>query len=386
MHIVKTLFHRGLTYGVGALALTALAGVVLASDEEGRAHAQGIELDTAPVTYRQVEREYRLDGVVEAVNRTTVSAQTQGLVEDILYDVDDFVERGAIIARLRDTEHRTRVAQAAAEMKAAVAQLEQAREEHRRVEGLFKKKTASDSEMDKAAAELKSAEARLEASQAALEQAQEQLDYTLIRAPYSGIVTERFVEVGEMASPGKAVMSGVSLEKLRVSVDVPQSVIPAVRAQGAVRVFAHDGEPVETGTITVFPFAETGSNSFEVRVALAGDNPGLFPGMFVKTVFVTGEARELTIPAEAVVYRSEVTGAYVVAEDGRIGFRLIRVGRRLNGSLRVLSGLSEGERVALDPIAAGVALKEQAAVRAETRAGPRAGIADRNQGGDRDHG
>jgi RND family efflux transporter MFP subunit len=302
--------------------------------------------------------------VVEAVNRTTVSAQTQGLVEEIFYDVDDFVERGAILARLRDTEHRARVAQAAAELKAAVAQLEQAREEHRRVQGLFEKNNASDSQRDRAAAELKRSEAKFESAQAALEQAQEQLDYTLIRAPYSGIVTQRLIEVGEMASPGKAVMSGVSLEQLRVSVDVPQSVIPAVRERGQVQVFAPDGESLTTGEITVFPFAKTGSNSFEVRVALAGPAPELFPGMFVKTVFVTGEQRALTIPAAAVVYRSEVTGAYVVAEDGRIHFRLIRVGRAIGDTLQVLSGLSAGEQVALDPIAAGVALKQQAAARA----------------------
>lgn len=346
--------------GATALLFGAAAGPLLANADEATA-----ALATAPIAYHETDREYRLDGVVEAVNRTTVSAQTQGLVEEIFYDVDDFVERDAVIARLRDTEHRARVTQAAADLKAAVAQLEQAREEHRRVKGLYEKRTASDSEMDKATAELKGAQARLEAAQASLEQAQEQLDYTVIRAPYSGIVTKRFMEVGEMASPGKAVMSGISLERLRVSVDVPQSAIPAVREHARVQVFAPDGEPVETDGITVFPFAKAGSNSFEVRVALAGRNAGLFPGMFVKTVFVVGEASELTIPAAAVVYRSEVTGAYVIDDQGRIRFRLIRVGRRLNGSLTVLSGLSEGERVALDPIAAGVALKEQAAARAE---------------------
>lgn len=356
--------HRFIQRG-SLLALAAAVIPTLACGEE-RAAAP---LATAPVAYQETAREYRLDGVVEAVNRTTVSAQTQGVVEDIHYDVDDFVERGAVIAQLRDTEHRAKVAQAAAVMKAAVARLDQARKEHKRVKGLYDKKNASDSEMDRAAAELKSAQANFESAEAALEQAQEQLEYTVIRAPYSGIVTQRFVEVGEMLSPGKPVMSGVSLEQLRVSVDVPQSVIPAVRKQGQVRVFAPSGEPVDTGEMTVFPYAETGSNSFEVRVVLTDRDPGLFPGMFVKTVFVTGEKRELTIPAAAVVYRSEVTGAYVVDEGGRIRFRLIRVGRPIGEDLTVLAGLSEGERVALDPIAAGVALKEQAAARAAAGGG-----------------
>lgn len=317
-------------------------------------------LETAEVSYQVVPREYRLDGVVEAINRTTVSAQTQGQVEAILYDVDDFVEKGEVIARLRDTEHRARLAQATADLKSATAQLDQARDEHSRVKGLFEEQNVSESAMDKAEADLKSATARLEAAQAAVEQAQEQLDYTQIRAPYSGIVTRRHVELGEMASPGAPVMSGISLEELRVIIDVPQSVIPAVRELGEIRVYLPDGSVAQPDRITVFPFADLGSNTFKVRADLAEDTQGLFPGMFVKTGIVTGDKQQLTIPGDAVVYRSEVTGVYVVSDSGGIQLRHIRTGPAVNDDIVVLSGLSAGERVALNPIAAGVALKRQA--------------------------
>jgi len=327
-----------------------------------------VDLATAEVAQRTVPREYRLDGVVEAINRTTVSAQTQGQVEEILYDVDDFVRKGEVIVRLRDTEHRARVAQAAAELKSASAQRVRAKDEYARIEDLFKKKSASAAERDNAEAELASAQARLEAAQAALEQAQEQLKYTEIRAPYSGIVINRQVELGEVASPGQPVMTGVSLEQLRVAVEVPQSVIPAVRELGEVKVYLPDGTVVKPARITVFPFADLGSNSFRVRLDLPEDIKGLFPGMFVKTGFITGKKQELTVPESAVVYRSEVTGVYVVDAGGVVRMRQIRVGRNLGGELVVLSGLSEGETVALDPIAAGVALKEQAHARAQAMA------------------
>jgi RND family efflux transporter MFP subunit len=344
-----------------------------AADDDGAGPDSA--LDTAAVTLRTVPREYRLDGIVEAVNRSTVSAQTQGQVEQILYDVDDFVEKGDVLARLRDTEHRARVAQAAAELKSATAQLERARDEFDRVKGLFERKSASASEMDRVEAERAAAEARLDAAQAALEQAQEQLKYTVIRAPYSGIVTNRHVEQGEIASPGQPVMSGISLEELRVIVDVPQSVIPAVREIGEVNVYLPDGEVVQPDRITVFPFADMGSNTFKVRLGLAGELSNLFPGMFVKTAFVTGEKQELTVPKQAVVYRSEVTGVYVVADDGDVRLRQIRVGRDMGDDLVVLSGLTEGEVVALDPIAAGVALKTQ------TRDKMQTGASARGQGG-----
>ncbi|MFP4279646.1 MAG: efflux RND transporter periplasmic adaptor subunit [Halochromatium sp.] len=322
---------------------------------------------TAEVGYRVVPKEYRLDGVVEAINRTTVSAQTSGQVDEILYDVDDFVEKGEVIVRLRATEHRARLAQAAADLRSASAQLEQAREEHQRIKGLYQKQNVSESRMDQAEADLESAEARLESAQANLEQAQEQLEYTQIRAPYSGIVIRRHVERGEVANPGSPVMSGISLEELRVSIDVPQSAIPAVRERGEIRVYLPDGEITEPSRITVFPFADLGSNTFKVRADLEGRIEGLFPGMFVKTGIVTGEKQELTIPRAAVVYRSEVTGAYVVSENGRIRLRHIRTGSSIDDEIVVLSGLSAGERVALDPIAAGLALKRQAEANRQDR-------------------
>jgi RND family efflux transporter MFP subunit len=316
-------------------------------------------LDAAAAAYRAVPREYRLDGVVEAVNRTTVSAQTQGQVAEIFYDVDDFVERNAVVARLKDTEHKAGVAQAAAELKAATAQVRRAQDEHARVEGLHTKEMASDSEMDGATLDLKNAVARFESAVAGLDQAQEQLEHTQIRAPYSGLVTHRHLEVGETASPGQPVMSGISLDELRVIVDVPQSLIPSVRRGGEVRVYLPEGGVLTAEKITIFPVADLGSGTFRVRAKLAEGTGGLFPGMFIKTGFVIGEKRELVIPEEAVVYRSEVTGVYVLNGDGHLHFRQIRVGRALDDVLVVLAGLDEGERVALDPIAAGAALKAQ---------------------------
>jgi RND family efflux transporter MFP subunit len=324
-------------------------------------------LTTAPAEVRTVSREYRLDAVVEAVNRTTVSAQTQGQVEAILFDVDDYVDKGAVVARLKDTEHRARVAQAEADVQSASARLEQTREAHARVQGLYARKSVSESDMDRATADLATARATLDAATARLGQAREQLQYTLIRAPYSGIVTHRHMQVGEMASPGQPVMTGVSLDELRVIADVPQSVIPSVRNGAAARVYLPDGRVVESRDITVFPFADLGSNTFKVRVALPPSEDGvarsLFPGMYVKTGFAVGEKQELTVPKQSVVQRSEVTAVYVVTPGDHVHFRQIRLGRALDDAWVVLSGLTAGEPVALDPIAAGVLLKTQTPVR-----------------------
>ena len=267
-----------------------------------------------------------------------------------------------MLAVLKDTEHQSRVNRAAADLTGAVAQRQEAEDEYRRTKELFTKKLVAESTLDKATSALKSATAGFEAAQADLAQAREQLEYTRIRAPFAGIVTERQVQVGETAQPGQRVMSGISLEQLRVSVDVPQSVVPRVREFGQARVQYQNGDWVVAQKITVYPIADPGSNTFKVRLWLPEGTAKLVPGMFVKTSFVTGIKEDLVVPVQAVVYRSEVTGAYVVEDDGRVRFRHVRAGQRsANGQVLVLAGLMPGERVALDPIAASVELKRQRA-------------------------
>lgn len=320
-------------------------------------------LETAPAEHRELPREIRLDGAVEAIRQATVSAQTGGQVEEILFDVDDYVEQGALIIRLRDTEHQARLSQVEAELQEAQARLTEARNAHDRTRKIYEKKLIARAQVDQAEAALKAAQARFDAASAGLRQAREQFEYTRIRAPYAGIVTQRHVEVGESAAPGQRLMTGLSLNELRVNVDVPQSLIEGIRASGRARVLLPQkaDASVEATRLTVFPIADPASNTFKLRLDLPPGTPGLFPGMFVKTAFVIGSERLLLIPLRAVAYRSEVTAVYVVADDGRVALRQLRLGRKTgDGQIAVLAGLAEGERVALDPIAAGIAVKDQA--------------------------
>ncbi len=317
-------------------------------------------LKTAQVAHREIPLEHRLDGVVEAANQGTLTAQTQGQVMEILVDVDEYVEKEALIIRLKDTQQKARLEQAKADLNTARARLEEVKKQHERIVVVYKKDLVSSSAMDQANANLREAEARLKAAQAGLEQAEEQLRYTEIRAPFSGIVTQRHIEVGETANIGQKLMSGLSLEKLRVNVNVPQSLIQRIKNSGKARIQLPDGKFVEAASLTVFPYAQPGSNTFKVRLGMQAGVTGLFPGMYVKTAFVVGTQKHLVAPLQAVVFRSEVTGVYVVDPEGKIGFRHIRLGEKIDTeTVAILAGLDQNEMVALDPIAAGAMLKQQ---------------------------
>ena len=312
------------------------------------------------VENRTLPQEQLLDGVVEAANRSTVSAQTSGRVKEILVDVNDVVERGAPIIRLRDTEQRAGLEQAQAAQKEAQARYQEAQAEYNRSKDLYDKKLVAKAQLDNSTATLDAAKARLDAAQAKVTEAREQLDNTVIYAPYSGIVLERQVQLGEAVRPGTPLMTGFSPDQLRVVVNVPQRLIERVRQYRQAGVLLPTGR-VAAERLTFFPYADPASTVFKVRVYLPDKLKGVYPGMFVKTAFVIGTVERLVVPQAAVAHRGEMTGVYVL-KDGRISLRQVRVGRVLEGDkIEVLAGLEAGEQVALDPIRAGIYLKEKQA-------------------------
>ncbi len=347
-----------------AMLLSLLSTLMLAQATDVQANNTEAELATALVSMDLLSREFRIDGAVEAINKATVSAQTSGAIQKILVDVDDFVEKGTVIVLLKDVSQKAQLKKAQAGEQEAISNLSKAQDEFERIEDIYAKKVVSKSQMDDATHALSAAKARLDSARASLEEAREQLSYTRVKAPYSGIVTERHVEVGETVQTGAKIMTGVSLDKLRVNVDVPQKLINKIRVYGKAFVYTEAGlggdqVQVAVDKITIFPIADRASNTFKVRLDLPEGIAGLFPGMFVKASLVTGEKQVLQVPQQSIVYRSELTAVYVISDDGTINFRHVRLGRKNGDSLIVLSGLTEGEKVALDPIQAGIVLMQQ---------------------------
>lgn len=307
-----------------------------------------------PTVIVQTERtpiERRLDGVIEAVNQGTVAAQTSGRVSAILYDVNDFVPAGAVIIRLRSTELHAGLTEAQARLSEATAREAEAQSRYQRLADMYQRKVVPKATLDEATATREAAVAQLSAARAALESAKEGVAYTEIRAPYAGVVTKRLVQVGETVSPGTLLMSGLSLQFLRVTVDVPQSIVDQVRRLKQAAVYIGERR-IEATKVTIFPEASSASSTFRARLELPENATDLYPGMFVKVGFVTGEVERLLVPAKATVERSEVTAVYVVDSSGRISMRQVRLGDRFGDRIEILAGLVAGDRVALDPLAA----------------------------------
>ncbi len=344
-------------------ALLLAVSLAACSDPAGPAAPPGraaAALETVVLREAQVPREIAFDGVVEAVDQATVAAQTSGRVVELPFDVGDYVEKGAVIARFTGSEQRARTEASDAAVTEARARLAEAQLEFDRIKDVYERKLVAKARFDKAAADLESARARAEAAEAARAEAREGLGYTVIRAPYAGIVVARHVRVGEAVTVGRPIMTGLSLEHLRVIVEIPQRFIEPLRRHRRARVVLPDGRSIEAAQLRIPPGADATTHTFRVLVTLPPGGEAAVPGTLAKVAFVSGAESRLLVPARALVRRGEVTGAYVVDERGRVSLRYVSVGSpTADGSVPVLAGLAGGERVATDPVAAGIAYKQQ---------------------------
>jgi RND family efflux transporter MFP subunit len=344
--------HR-LLLALSALLLSALAR----ASDAGPGGAPELPSMTVEIEVTPVER--LLDGVVEAVNQATVSAQTAGRVDEILFDVNDQVSAGSVIIRLHSTEQAASLSQAQAAYREAMAREAEAQTRYQRISDMYQRRVVAKASLDEASAARDAAEARLTAAKAGLTAAREGVSYTEIRAPYSGVVTRKHVHVGEVVAPGTPLMTGASLGALRVVAEIPQSIADDVRRLQKAVVYVGD-ERIDSTGLTLFPSAQPETNTFRARIELPADVRGLAPGMFVKVGILTGQALRMLVPREAVVERSEMRGVYVVSPDGRVSLRQVRLGHLRGDRVEILAGLAEGEVIALDPARAGLMARRPA--------------------------
>lgn len=310
-----------------------------------------------------------LPAQVEAVSQSTVSAQTSGRIVELPFDVNDLVPQGAVVVRFTDTEQQARLQQAqAAQNEAQVRQNELAKE-LARVQGIYAKQLVAKAALDVAQANFNAATARKAQADAAVKAAAEQLEQTVVRAPYSGILQQRLVELGELATPGKPLLVGLSLEHLRLSSQLGQQQLSAVRHSEQARILLSDDTSIELGkpAITIAPQANSASHSFLLRLQLPRADYAaynLYPGSWARLQLQTGWRTVLQIPAAAVIWRGEVAMVWRKSAQGDTP-QLQPVRLRQQGSgYELISGLAAGDVIAADAL---TQLQQQGAVTAQER-------------------
>lgn len=308
------------------------------------------------------------DGVVEAVRQTVVAAQVPGAVVQLGVQVGDRVAAGQVLLRLDARAADQTAAAGDAQVLAARAALDVARQTLARQRQLAQQNFISAAALEQAEAQFKATQAQLDAQGAQAGAARTQSGFYVVRAPFAGVVSEVPVQLGDMAMPGRPLVTLYDPAALRVTAALPQTV--ALRlAAGALPRIELPGLPaaqqwVQPRQAQVLPTVDAATHTVQMRADLPAGLSALSPGMYARLWLpvaaggtgAAGAPALLLVPLAAVVRRAELTGVYVLDAAGQPLLRQVRLGRTEGSTVQVLSGLMSGERVVTDPQAAARAL------------------------------
>ena len=321
-------------------------------------------------------------GYVTARREATVSAQITGTLKQVLIEEGERVEAGQVLARLDDTAQRAALAQAEAQLAAAralrvqyQAQLEQARRDLKRSQGLFEADAVSRQDAEQArtqadalAAQVAAQEKQIELAQAQVDGGRVQLDYTVIRAPFAGVIVAKAAQPGEIVSPMSAgggftrtgVGTIVDMDSLEIDVDVNEAYINRVQPRQSVRAVldAYPDWAIPAHVIAIIPTADRSKATVKVRIGLDQKDPRILPDMGASVSFLesadpaqssAAKPKGVFVPATAVVERGGHSVVFAI-EDDHARERIVQPGAT-NGELRLVEGLPAGVQVVRRPSA-----------------------------------
>lgn len=333
-------------------------------------------------------------GYVVARRTATVSAQITGRVEEVMIEEGQRVEAGQILARLdpinADAEKRlaqSQLSSSQSQVQNVQAQLTRAEAEARRLDALVNQQLVSRSQYDQQVAERDALRAQLETARRNVQVARDQLkissigkDYTVVRAPFAGVITAKAAQPGEIVSPlsagGGFTRTGigtiVDMDSLEVEVDVGEAYIGRVQPKMPVvaTLNAYPDWKIPAEVIAVIPTADRGKATVKVRVAMDERDERVVPDMGVRVSFLAETAKVESKPVPGVLVSPDTIqqrdGAKVVfvMEDGRARQRAVKLGADVGKFKLVTEGVKSGETVIVSPPAelkdgAAVMLKEE---------------------------
>jgi RND family efflux transporter MFP subunit len=344
--------------------LSAFLAVVLAAALPAASQAQNLKTQPAQASMGAAPSAY--DAVVEAVRQTTLAAQVSGAVVQLDAKAGDRVRAGQLLLRIDARAADQAAAASDAQVQAARAALDIASKDFERQKQLFQKNFISQAALDRAESEFKASQAQAQAQWAQAGAARTQSGFYVVRAPFAGVVADVPVSLGDMAMPGRALLTLYDPTALRVTGSVPQAVAKPPQAVKALRVEV-PGLPEATRWVTpsqvqALPTVDAATHTVALRADLPAHWAGLSPGMFARlwlplppTPGAAGAAPaadRISVPLQAIVRRAELTALYVLDANGKPVLRQVRLGRIRGDRVEILTGLTAGEPVVTDPASA----------------------------------
>jgi membrane fusion protein (multidrug efflux system) len=303
-------------------------------------------VETAEIQTEDVRITIDAVGTVRASEEAEIRPQVDGVIAEILFKEGKDVERDALLVRLDDRKARAKLNLAEAARDSARAKLQLSKQRLTRHESLIADKLISDEEFESIESEYQEAEARLREEQATVTLAERELDEYHLRAPFSGTVGEKMLDVGNYVSSGTILTILMRTDPLEVAFRAPDRHSADIRVGTEVSIVpSSGGKPVEGMIDFIDPRVDPSTRMLSLRASVANSGGELLHGQFVQvTILVDERHGQVVIPEEAVLSAAGDTWAFVVA-DGIAERRDVTLGERRSSMVEILDGIEPGDTV-----------------------------------------
>jgi membrane fusion protein (multidrug efflux system) len=320
-------------------------GVIPARNASG-AGESAAGLATATLALQSLPSATEAVGTVQPEQIASVMSRVVANLVELRASAGQHVASGAVLAMLDDRDLRHRVEQAQDAARSAEATLAQAKADYARDKPLADQKVITPYDFEHTKTALDVADANLHRLQQAEREAEVALSYAAIRSPFTGTIVDKLANVGDLAAPGRPLLTMYEQGRLWFAANVPEDLLARIRLGDAMtfRIDAFDGDR-QGRVVEIVPASDPASRTVVVRLHMT-DTSGVVPGMFGRLRIPTEPQTVLVVPASAVTRAGQLT-MVDVARDGRLERRTVQLGRQVAGGFEVLSGLAAGDAVVL---------------------------------------
>ena len=293
-----------------------------------------------------------LPGTLQGAQQAPIAARATGYVKRWTKDIGASVQKGELLAEIESPEIDQQLSQAIAARQQTAASLALAKSTTERWEALRKRDVVSQQELDEKRSAAAQANANLAAADANVERLRQMQGFTRVTAPFSGVITRRAVDTGDLIdSGGKTLFVLTQMDPLRIYVSVPQAYAQLVRpgqkvvvTQAELRGKSFEGEVVRSaGSI------DTATRTMQVEIKLANRDGALMPGAYVQVALPLVGGGGLVVPTNVLLFRSEGTRVAVVDAASKVNLRPVTLGRNLGEAIEIVDGIGPRDRLVVNP-------------------------------------
>lgn len=337
---------------IQVLSIIILMTLIGCSSHEGDVTIS--EMDPITVTAQNVsssltQNGFSVSGSIQPTKEATISTRTMGYITSINAEVGQKVKQGSVLVNVSNTDLQAKLAQVKANITQASAGVQNAKKDYDRINTLFSQNSVTQKELDDITTHYNMAKAGLEAARQMENEINAQFAYTRITAPFSGTVTAKYTNTGDMANPGMPLLTIAKSGSYQVVAMVPENQISSITAGDKVSVWLKSLQKELKGKVSEIAVSSSNTGGqFIVKVNLEKHDQHLYAGMFTTVSFEgnrNAEQERVLIPEQLLVTKGGLKGVYTVGSDDVAILRWLRLGKKYGDNYEVLSGLANGDRI-----------------------------------------